>query len=126
MDRRVAGDLTHVLPGVLDGSQRDQQGGGGRGGQHGEPAVVHHDELPSSDVVGGAVLHSLPGENHRPQSVHLTLQASRVARSHRVDPRGRHEDRQEGGRLLLQHLYPLSVGVGVVLLVILVVVSEEI
>ena len=102
MDRRVAGDLTDVLPGVLRGGQRDQQGGGGGGAEDGEPLAVQHDEGPRGNVAAGPVVLPPPGEHHGAQSVHLALQPGGVARADTVHPGGRHEDRQERGvRLLL-------------------------
>ena len=124
VDWGVAGDLAAVLPGVLRGGQRDEEGGGGGGAQDGEPLVVQHHQGPRGHVAAGPVVSSPPGEDHGPQPVHLALQSGGVAGRHSVDPRGRQEDRQEGGVGLL--LVLLAVLVLVVLLVVLVIVVEEI
>ena len=62
MHRWTAGHLADVLPNVRPGDQGDEEGGGGAGGQHAQPLVINHDQLPRGHVLGvGVIDDSSPG-----------------------------------------------------------------
>ena len=62
MHRWTAGHLADVLPNVRPGDQGDEEGGGGAGGQHTQPLVIDHDQLPRGHILGvGVVDDASPG-----------------------------------------------------------------